>query len=157
MPIAPFAVRQWLQPVMRAAAAQHYPWTRLYAELKLVEPVYRKTEFGYDYRSYTEAYDKGGRLKYVSHAYKPSSDLFAEARVGMRKTYKYNVESTFIDRAGGEYSTRSSFVTSDRALTRGQIEDIVRDRVSDIAEDYDCPTTKMVLTEAWHREGDFWD
>ncbi|MBA7571904.1 hypothetical protein ES708_13674 [subsurface metagenome] len=149
--------RAWLQPIMRAAAAQKYPWTRLYQELKEVVPVYRKTEFGYDYRSYTSAYAKGERLKYVRLDYKPSADLFSEARVGMRKTFKYNVESRFVDRQGGVYSTRSSFVSSDRQLTRGEIEDIVRDRVSDIAEDYDCPTVATTLTEAWHREGEFWD
>ncbi|GAI82749.1 unnamed protein product, partial [marine sediment metagenome] len=88
---------------------------------------------------------------------KPGHDLFTEARVGMRKTYKYNVESKFIDEAGGEYSTRSSFVTSDVALTRRQIEDIVRERVEEIAVDYDCPVVQTTLTEAWHREGEFWD
>lgn len=157
MPVAAFATRAWLQPILRAAAATKYPWTRLYQELKLVEPVYRKIEFGYDYRSYTTAYTSGERLKFVRRDLKPGTGLFAEARVGMRKTYKYNVESKFIDQAGGEYSTRSSFVTSDRALTRREIEDIVRDRVSDIAEDYECPTVKTTLSEAWHREGDFWD
>ncbi|GAJ00966.1 unnamed protein product, partial [marine sediment metagenome] len=56
---------------------------------------------------------------------------------------------------GADYSTRSSFVTSDRQLSRGEIEDIVRDRVSDIAEDYECEV-EATLTEAWHREGDPW-
>lgn len=157
MPVAAFRVRAWLQPIMRAAASARYPWTKLYGELKLLEPVYRKVEFGFDYRSYTTAYDQGEKLKFVRRDYKPSQGLFTEARVGMRKTFKYNVESKFIDKAGGTYSTRSSFVTSDRQLTRGEIEDIVRDRVSDIAEDYDCPTVQVTLTEAWHREGDFWD
>ncbi len=142
---------------MRAAAAAKYPWTRLYGELKLVDPVYRKTQFGYDYRSYTTAYERGAKLKYVRRDYKPTSELFTEARVGMRKTFKYNVESKFKNRlTGADYSTRSSFVSSDRALTRGEIEDIVRDRVSDIAEDYECEV-ESTLTEAWHREGDFWD
>lgn len=157
MPVAAFRVRAWLQPIMRAAAKLDYPWTKLYDELKLVEPVYRKTEFGFDYRSYTQAYKKGDLLKFVRRDYKPSSRLFSEARVGMRKTFKYNVKSSFIDKAtGAEYSERSSFVTSDRQLTRGEIEDIVNERVSDIAEDYDCDI-KTTLTEAWHREGDFWD
>ena len=150
-------VRAWLMPIMRGAAKAKYPWTRLYEELKLTEPMYRKTEFGYDYRSFLSAYDKGERLKYVRTDYKPSSALFSEARVGMRKTFKYNVESNFIDRAtGGVTSTRSSFVSSDRQLSRGEIEGIVRDRVSDIAEDYEADV-KAILTEAWHREGDFWD
>jgi len=75
----------------------------------------------------------------------------------MRKTYKYNVKSVFADKiTGGEYSTRSSFVSSDRQLTRGEIEDIVYDRVGDIAEDYDA-YVKTTLTEAWHREGESWD
>ena len=134
MPVPAFAVRSWLQPMMRAAAAAKYPWTRLYGELKLVDPVYRKTQFGYDYRSYTSAYERGAKLKYVRRDYKPTSELFSEARVGMRKTFKYNVESKFRDRiTGAEYSTRSSFVTSDRQLSRGEIENIVRDRVEDIA------------------------
>lgn len=155
MPVA--HVRSWLQPVMRAAAAAKYPWTRLYQELKLVEPTYRKQQFGYDYRSYTAAYEKGARLKYVRRDYKPSADLFTEGRVNMRKAFKYNVSSSFIDEDGGVYSTRSSFVSSDTQLTRGEIEDIVRDRVSEIAVDYDCPTVQTTLTEAWHREGEFWD
>ena len=157
MPVAAFRVRQWLQPILRGAAAAKYPWTRLYNELRLVEPTYRKAQFGYDYRSYSEAYARGERLKYVRRDYKPSAQLFTEARVGMRKSFKYNVKSAFIDRATGtEFSTRSSFVASDRQLTRGEIEDIVRDRVSDIAEDYESEVV-ATLTEAWHREGDFWD
>ncbi|MBA7571619.1 hypothetical protein ES708_13385 [subsurface metagenome] len=156
MPVPAFAVRSWLQPMMRAAAAAKYPWTRLYGELKLVDPVYRKTQFGYDYRSYTSAYERGAKLKYVRRDYKPTSELFSEARVGMRKTFKYNVESKFRDRiTGAEYSTRSSFVTSDRQLSRGEIENIVRDRVEDIAGDYECGVD-TTLTEAWHREGDAW-
>lgn len=150
-------VRAWLQPIIRGAAAVKYPWTRLYQELKLVEPVYRKTEFGFDYRSYLDAFERGEKLKYVRRDYKPSKDLFTEARVGMKKAFKYNVESEFVDADGKVYSTRSSFVTSDRQLTRGEIEDIVRNRVSDIAIDYDCPTVKTKLTEAWHREGELWD
>ncbi|GAI93252.1 unnamed protein product, partial [marine sediment metagenome] len=123
----------------------------------LADAVYRKTEFGYDYRSFVSAYEKGDRLKYVRKDYKPSSGLFSEARVGMKKTYKYNVKSTFVDKTTrGEVSVRNSFVSSDRQLTRGEIEGIVRDRVSDIAEDYDAEVV-AVLTEAWHREGDFWD
>lgn len=157
MPVAAFAVRDWLQPIMRAAAAVDYPWTKLYEELKLVEPVYRKTEFGYDYRSYLSAYEKGERLKYVSHEYKPSADLFSEARVGMRKTFKYNTETTFYDAEGNVYSTRSSFVASDRQLTRGEIEKIVEDRLGDIAWDSAGGEVKATLSEAWHREGDMWD
>lgn len=157
MPIVAWKVRAYLQPIMRGAAAAKYPWTRLYEELKAVVPVYRKTEFGFDYRSFTTAYDKGDRLKFVRRDYKPSADLFSEARVGMRKTFKYNVKSDFIDRATGAVTTtRSSFVSSDRQLTRGEIEDIVRDRVSDIADDYEAGV-KATLTEAWHREGDYWD
>lgn len=157
MPVAAFGVRAWLQPIMRSAARANYPWTKLYDELKMTEAVYRKTEFGYDYRSFTAAYDKGDRLKYVRRDYKPSADLFSEARVGMRKTFKYNVESRFVDReTGAVTTTRSSFVSSDKQLTRGEIEDIVRDRVSDIAEDYDAEV-ETTLTEAWHREGEFWD
>lgn len=151
------SVRAWLQPIIRSAAAHKYPWTRLYEELKLVEPVYRKKEFGYDYRSYREALDRGERLKFVRRDYKPTANLFSEARVGMRKAFKYNVKSDFVDADGQVYSTRSSFVTSDRQLTRGEIEDIVKDRVSEIAEDYDIPTIKTTLSEAWHREGEFWD
>ena len=157
MPVAAFATRAWLQPIIRAAAAARYPWTRLYDELRMVEPVYRKVEFGYDYRSYTAAFDKGERLKYVRGDYKPSADLFTEARVGMRKSYKYNVQSEFIDESGGVYSSRSSFVASDTALTRREIEDIVRERVEEIAVDYDCPVIKTTLSEAWHREGELWD
>ena len=157
MAVAAFMTRAWLQPILRAAAAQKYPWTRLYEELKMVEPVYRKKEFGYDYRSYLRAYERGEKLKYVRHDYKPSASLYTEARIGMRKAFKYNVQSEFIDESGRVYSTRSSFVSSDRQLTRGEIEDIVRDRVSDIAEDYDCPTIKTTLTEAWHQEGEYWD
>ncbi|GAI85336.1 unnamed protein product [marine sediment metagenome] len=157
MPVAAFAVRAWLQPIMRGAAKVKYPWTKLYEELKLVEPVYRKTQFGYDYRSYLSAYDKGDRLKFTRRDYKPTEALFSEARVGMRKTFKYNVESRFVDReTGAVTSTRSSFVSSDTQLTRGEIEAIVSDRVSDIAEDYDAEV-QATLTEAWHREGDFWD
>lgn len=157
MPVAAFMSRAWVQPIMRSAAALKVPWTRLYQELKLVEPIYRKTEFGYDYRSYVSAYERGAKLKYVRRDYKPTSALFTEARVGMRKTFKYNVESTFKNRiTGADYSTRSSFVTSDRQLSRGEIEDIVRDRLSDIAEDYEAEV-EATLTEAWHREGDFWD
>ncbi len=157
MPVPAFAARAWLQPILRAAAATKYPWTRLYEELKVVDPVYRKIEFGYDYRSYTTAYTEGERLKFVRKDLKPTSDLFAEARVGMRKTYKYNVQSEFIDEAGGVYSTRSSFVSSDHALTPREIEDIVHGRVDEIAIDYDCPGVKTTLTEAWHREGELWD
>jgi len=157
MPVPVASVRAWLQPIIRGAARVKYPWTRLYEELKLVAPVYRKAEFGYDYRSFSDAYDKGDRLKFVRRDYKPSSALFSEARVGMRKTFKYNVESRFVDRETGAVSTtRSSFVSSDRQLTRREIEDIVSERVSDIAEDYDA-VVETTLTEAWHREGDFWD
>lgn len=157
MPVAAFRVRAWLQPIMRGAAKVNYPWTRLYQELKLVEPVYRKKEFGYDYRSFLSAFAKGARLKYVRRDYKPSRGLFSEARVGMKKAFKYNVKSSFIDKiTGAGVSERHSFVSSDRQLTRGEIEDIVSDRISDIAEDYDAEV-KAVLTEAWHREGDFWD
>lgn len=157
MPVAAFRVRAWVQPIMRNAAAIKYGVNKLYFELQAIEAVYRRQEFLIDYRSYTTAYERGAKLKFVRRDYKPSARLFSEAKVGMRKTYKYNVESKFIDRAGGTYSTRSSFVTSDRQLTRGEIEDIVRDRVSDIAEDYDCPTVQTTLTEAWHRKGDYWD
>ena len=149
--------RLWLQPIMRSAAQAGYPWTRLYEELKAIEPAYRKQTFGKDYRAYVDAYKKGERLQYVRLDYKPTAALFSESSIMMRKTYKYNVESSFIDSAGGKYSTRSSFVSSDVALTRGEIEDIVRTRLSDIAEDYDCPTIKTKLTEAWHREGEAWD
>ncbi|MBA7642101.1 hypothetical protein ES703_49787 [subsurface metagenome] len=157
MPVSALKVRSWLQPIIRSAAATKYPWTKLYEELKLVEPVYRKKEFGYDYRSYLSAYEKGEKLKYVRQDYKPSEALFSEARVGMRKTFKYNVNSELVDIDGRVYSTRSSFVSSDSQLARGEIEDIVSDRLSDIAEDYDCPTIKTTLTEAWHREGEYWD
>jgi len=150
-------VRGWLQPIMRSAAKTNYPWTKLYDELKLVEPVYRKAEFGHDYRTYISAYEKGAKLRYIRYDYKPSRKLFSEARVSMRKAFKYNVETTFIDRAtGGEVSKRSSFVTSDRQLTRGEIESLAADRISEIAEDYDSDV-KAILTEAWHREGDYWD
>lgn len=156
MPVAAFATRAWLQPIMRAAAAARYPWTRLYGELKLLEPVYRKIEFGYDYRSYVQAYQKGEKLKYVSRAYKPSEALFSEARVGMRKTFKYNTSSVFKNmETGAVYSTRSSFVSSDVELSRGEIEDIVRDRIQDIADDYEC-YIETTLTEAWHKEGTAW-
>jgi len=157
MPVAAFRVRAWLQPIMRAAAKVHYPWTRLYDELKLLEPVYRKTEFGYDYRSFVDAYDKGDRLKYVRRDYKPSSDLFSEARVGMKKTFKYNTKTTFYDAKGDVYSVRNHFVSSDRQLTRGEIEGIVNDRLSDLAWDSAEGSVSSTLTEAWHREGDYWD
>jgi len=156
MVVAAFQTRAWLQPIMRAAASARYPWTRLYDELKLVEPVYRKTEFGFDYRSYTAAYEKGGKLKYVGRASKPSAGLFSEARVGMRKTFKYNTETVFYDQAGGVYSTKSSFVTSDVALTRGEVERIVEDNLADYAEDSAQGTVVATLSEAWHREGDPW-
>jgi len=157
VPAPVFNARNWLQPIMRAAARADYPWTRLYDELRAVAPQYRKQQFGYDYRSYKQAYSRGDKLKYVSRQYKPSADLFTEARVGMRKSFKYNVQTEFVDGDGGIYSTRSSFVTSDVQLNRGEIEDLVRDRVSDIAIDYDCPRVRAKLTEAWHREGDAWD
>ena len=154
---AAFKTRAWLQPIMRSAAKANYPWTRLYQELKLLEPVYRKIEFGFDYRSYLQAYQKGEKLKYVNLAYKPTKALFSEARVGMRKNFKYNVETIFKNmQTGGEYSTRSSFVASDIELSRGEIEDIVRDRVSDIADDYEC-FIETTLTEAWHKAGTAWD
>jgi len=156
MPVAAFASRAWLQPIMRAAAKVNYPWTRLYEELKLLEPVYRKIEFGFDYRSYLQAYQKGEKLRYVNRAYKPSEALFSEARVGMRKTFKYNVETVFKNmETGGTYSDRSSFVASDIELSRGEIEDIVRDRIQDIADDYEC-YIETTLTEAWHKQGEPW-
>jgi predicted RNA-binding protein with EMAP domain len=156
MVVAAFAARAWLQPIIRAAAKEHYPWTRLYEELKLVEPVYRKIEFGFDYRSYLQAYEKGEKLKYVNLGYKPSEALFSEARVGMRKNFKYNVESVFKNmETGADYSTRFSFVASDVELSRGEIEDIVRDRIQDIADDYEC-YIETTLTEAWHKEGTAW-
>ncbi|MBA7567230.1 hypothetical protein ES708_08939 [subsurface metagenome] len=157
MPVAAFAVRQWLQPILRSAASISYGVTRLYGELQAVAPGYRYQEFLHDYKTYTTAYERGANLKYVRRDYKPTSALFSEARVGMRKTYKYNVESAFKNSVtGADYSTRSSFVSSDYALTRGEIEEIVRDRLSDIAEDYECDIT-ATLSEAWHREGDYWD
>ena len=156
MPAAAFATRAWLQPIMRAAAKANYPWTRLYDELRLLEPVYRKTEFGFDYRSYLQAYEKGEKLKYVNLNYKPSEALYSEARVGMRKTFKYNTETVFYDQKGDVYSTRSSFVTSDIELTRGEVEAIVEDNLADYAEDSAQGTVVATLSEAWHKEGAAW-
>jgi len=156
MVVAAFQTRAWLQPIMRAAAKVNYPWTRLYQELKLVEPVYRKKEFGFDYRSYLQAYEKGEKLKYVNINYKPSEALFTEARVGMRKTFKYNTETVFYDDKGDVYSTRSSFISSDVELTRGEVESMVEDNLADYAEDSAQGTVVATLSEAWHREGDPW-
>ena len=142
---------------MRSAAAIKYPWTRLYEELKLVEPSYRKQTFGSDYRAYLEAYEKGANLKYINKDYKPSQGMYTESSLMMRKAYKYNVQTDFIDEYGVTYSSRSSFVVSDVALTRGQIEDLASERLSDIAKDYNITNVKATLTEAWHHEGEAWD
>lgn len=157
MPLPMGPVRLWLQPVMRGAASIKYPWTRLYAELKLTEPVYRKTTFGKDYRAYAQAYERGEHLKFVRRDYRPSQALYSESDIFMKKRYRYNVKTEFIDADGQIYSSRHQFVSSATQLTRGQIEDIVKDRLDDIAKDYDIPSIKATLSEAWHRTGDLWD
>lgn len=157
MPAPVGLVRTGIQAIMRSAAATKYPWTRLYEELKEVAPLYRKQTMGRDYRSYIAAYERGKRLKFVRRDYYPGKDLFSSSDIMMRKRFKYNVETTFVDKDGIEYSKRSQFVSSDVQLTRGQVEDIVRDNLGDIAKDYDIPTVLTTLTEAWHKEGEFWD
>ncbi|GAI35033.1 unnamed protein product, partial [marine sediment metagenome] len=42
-------------------------------------------------------------------------------------------------------------------LTRRQIDDIIKGRLSDLAWDSAGGTVSTKITEAWHREGDFWD
>ena len=117
MPVPITAVRRQLQFWIRGAAAQKYGATRLYQELVAGGRAYRYQDYLSDYRSYTTAYERGQKLKYVRRDYKPTSALFSETRVGMRKTFKYNTSTVFYDKSGHVYSTRNSFVSSDVQLT----------------------------------------